>query len=36
MNKAINSLDRDPAGRFIILDIIIDGFHIILVTYLWT
>ena len=27
----INSLDRDPAGRFIILDIIIDGFHIILV-----
>ena len=27
----INSVDRDPAGRFLILDIINDGFHINLV-----
>ena len=28
---SVNSVDRDPDGRFLILDIIIDGFHMILV-----
>ena len=28
---SINSISRDPEGRFLILDIVIDGFHVILV-----
>ena len=28
---SINSVNRDPDGRFLILDVAIDGFHVILV-----
>ena len=28
---SINSVNRDPDGRFLILDVVIDGFHVILV-----
>ena len=31
---SINSVNRDPDGRFLILDVVIDGFHVILVTSL--
>ena len=28
---SVNSIDKDPAGRFIILNIVIDGFNLVLV-----
>ena len=28
---SVNSIDKDPAGRYIILNIVIDGFNIVLV-----
>ena len=28
---SINSVNRDPDGRFLILDVAINGFHVILV-----